>query len=228
MVTAACVSSPAVTARRRGPAGTFTELNPVGCEPCAWQGDAAIPTGHHAVIAVLEGGITLANGEALDDGDSAVFSASGGDLELSVREPTTLLVMSGVPIDEPIVGYGPFVMNSREEIIAAFEDVNAGRFGPARCLSAARLSPATGVANCFWYSWAYSPAAATSSPCVPRSTMRPSCSTRMRSAAQHGGKPVCDHEGGASGQRFFQRGLHRGLGVGIQMCGSFIQHHEIG
>jgi redox-sensitive bicupin YhaK (pirin superfamily) len=37
--------------------------------------------------------------------------------------------MTGVPIDEPIVGYGPFVMNTREEIVKAFDDVNAGRFG---------------------------------------------------------------------------------------------------
>jgi quercetin 2,3-dioxygenase len=71
----------------------------------------------------------LPSGEQLDDGDSAIFDAQGGELALSVRAPTTLLVMSGVPIDEPIMGYGPFVMNTREEIIAAFDDVNAGRFG---------------------------------------------------------------------------------------------------
>ncbi|MEJ0098226.1 MAG: pirin family protein [Pseudomonadota bacterium] len=113
----------------RGPASTFTELNlwDANLQP----GDVMLPVpeGHHAVIAVLEGGATLASGEALGDGDSAIFGATGGDLKLSVREPTTLLVMSGVPIDEPIVGYGPFVMNTRDEIIAAFDDVNAGRFG---------------------------------------------------------------------------------------------------
>ncbi len=39
-----------------------------------------------------------------------------------------LLVLTGEPIDEPIVGYGPFVMNSREEIVQAIEDFNNGRF----------------------------------------------------------------------------------------------------
>ncbi len=82
-----------------------------------------------AIVAVLEGDVVLASGAQLGDGASAVYGALGGDIELTVRAPTTLLVMTGVPIDEPIAGYGPFVMNTREEIIAAFEDVNAGRFG---------------------------------------------------------------------------------------------------
>jgi redox-sensitive bicupin YhaK (pirin superfamily) len=113
----------------KGPASTFTELN-------LWDatlGEGAVklplPEAHQAILAVLEGSIVLASGEELGDADSAVFAASGGDIEFSVRAPTTVLVMSGVPIDEPIVGYGPFVMNSREEIVAAFDDVNAGRFG---------------------------------------------------------------------------------------------------
>ena len=40
-----------------------------------------------------------------------------------------MLLLSGEPIDEPIVGHGPFVMNSREEIVQAIEDFNSGRFG---------------------------------------------------------------------------------------------------
>ncbi len=113
----------------QGPALTFTELNV--WDATLQPGDVAlpVPAGHHAIIAVLEGALALPSGAELGDGDSAVFGAHGGDLGMTVRAPTTLLVMSGVPIDEPIVGYGPFVMNSREEIIAAFEDVNAGRFG---------------------------------------------------------------------------------------------------
>jgi redox-sensitive bicupin YhaK (pirin superfamily) len=113
----------------QGPAHTFTELNLWDASLPAGELALPVPAGHHAVVAVLEGAVTLATGGELGDGDSAVFGASAGDIRLTVREPTTLLVMSGVPIDEPIVGYGPFVMNSREEIIAAFEDVNAGRFG---------------------------------------------------------------------------------------------------
>ncbi len=113
----------------RGPANTFTELNVWDATLAPGKLALPIPEGHHAIIAVLEGEIALSSGAELGDGDSAVFGSLGGDIELVVRAPTTLLVMSGVPIDEPIAGYGPFVMNTREEIIAAFEDVNAGRFG---------------------------------------------------------------------------------------------------
>jgi redox-sensitive bicupin YhaK (pirin superfamily) len=112
-----------------GPASTFTEINlwDVALQP--GQITLPVPEGHHAVIAVLEGEIVLASGETMGDGDSAVFAEHGGGVALTACAPATLLVMSGMPIDEPIVGYGPFVMNTREEIIAAFDDVNAGRFG---------------------------------------------------------------------------------------------------
>jgi redox-sensitive bicupin YhaK (pirin superfamily) len=111
-----------------GPARTFTELNVWDATLAAGQLTLPVPEGHHAIIAVLEGAVAL-SGQQLGDGDSAVYGSAGAGIELDVRAPTTLLVMTGVPIDEPIAGYGPFVMNSREEIIKAFEDVNAGRFG---------------------------------------------------------------------------------------------------
>jgi hypothetical protein len=113
----------------RGPAQSFTELNVWDAAVQPGELKLPVPEGHNAIIAVLEGRVALEGGEELGDGDSAVFAATGGAIEVAVRAPTTLLVMSGLPIDEPIVGYGPFVMNTREEIIAAFEDVNAGRFG---------------------------------------------------------------------------------------------------
>jgi quercetin 2,3-dioxygenase len=113
----------------QGPAHTFTELNVWDASLKPGNATFPVPEGHHAVIAVLEGAITLPAGESLADGDSAIFAAQGGAIQVSASEPTTVLVMSGVPIDEPIMGYGPFVMNTREEIIAAFDDLNAGRFG---------------------------------------------------------------------------------------------------
>jgi redox-sensitive bicupin YhaK (pirin superfamily) len=48
---------------------------------------------------------------------------------LRTMTDVTLLALSGQPIDEPIVGYGPFVMNTRTEIVAAFNDLETGRFG---------------------------------------------------------------------------------------------------
>jgi quercetin 2,3-dioxygenase len=113
----------------RGPASTFTELNLWDVTANSGAVSLPVPGTHHVVIAVLEGSIALGSGEQLGDADSAVFGAQDGHVEFSVLAPATVLVMSGVPIDEPIVGYGPFVMNTREEIVAAFDDVNAGRFG---------------------------------------------------------------------------------------------------
>lgn len=113
----------------KGPAHSFTELNVWDATLAPGKLSLPVPGSHHAVIAVLEGGITLPTGAELGDGDSIVYGTDGDGIDLSVLAPTTLLIMTGLPIDEPIVGYGPFVMNSREEIIAAFEDVNAGRFG---------------------------------------------------------------------------------------------------
>ncbi len=113
----------------QGPAHTFTELNVWDASLQPGDLTLPLPEGQNAIIAVLEGAIALPSGEDLNDGDCAVFDSQGGGIAVAVRAPTSLLVMSGVPIDEPIMGYGPFVMNTREEIIAAFDDVNAGRFG---------------------------------------------------------------------------------------------------
>ena len=53
----------------------------------------------------------------------------GSKLVMDVEEETTLLLLNGAPLDEPIVGHGPFVMNTQEEIVQAINDYNSGRFG---------------------------------------------------------------------------------------------------
>ncbi len=114
----------------QGPAQTFTELNVWDIRLNAGTNALLpVPAGHNGVVTVLSGRIMPMGGNALASGDMALFGTQGQSIRLHAYEPSTLLVLSGVPIEEPIVGYGPFVMNSRQEIISAFDDLQSGRFG---------------------------------------------------------------------------------------------------
>ncbi len=59
----------------------------------------------------------------------ALFDRDGTGVSIEANSDATLLVLGGEPIDEPVVGYGPFVMNSQAEIAQAIADFNSGRFG---------------------------------------------------------------------------------------------------
>jgi redox-sensitive bicupin YhaK (pirin superfamily) len=58
-----------------------------------------------------------------------MFSKDGEDIQITAEEESVAMLLSGEPIDEPIVGYGPFVMNTKEEISQAIDDFNRGAFG---------------------------------------------------------------------------------------------------
>jgi hypothetical protein len=113
----------------QGPARTFTPIN-------VWdvrlgQGkDAALtlPEGHTAAVVVLHGTL-LVNGEVVREAQMVLLEREGDGLSLEANSEATLLVLSGEPINEPIVGHGPFVMNTQAEIATAMADFNAGRFG---------------------------------------------------------------------------------------------------
>ncbi|MNT86870.1 hypothetical protein D3C72_2272120 [compost metagenome] len=78
---------------------------------------------------VLRGKL-LVNGErAVGPAQLVLFDRAGDELLLEAQTEVSVLLLSGEPLDEPIVGYGPFVMNSEAEIAEAFEDFKAGRFG---------------------------------------------------------------------------------------------------
>jgi quercetin 2,3-dioxygenase len=110
-----------------GAAKTWTELN-VWDVNLTGACNVEVPEGHNTVIALLGGELSV-NGQALGDGDLALLSSTGTRVAFHTDSDATFLMLSGVPIDEPIVGYGPFVMNTREEIVQAYEDLQAGRFG---------------------------------------------------------------------------------------------------
>ena len=114
----------------KGPAKTFTPINLWDVNLRAGKSaELPLPDGHTTTFLVLCGEV-VANGEGkAGEGDLAIFERSGDDIRVTARSDAELLVMDGEPIAEPVVGHGPFVMNSRAEIQQAFEDYQLGRIG---------------------------------------------------------------------------------------------------
>lgn len=77
---------------------------------------------------VLEGNISI-NGEKVPTDHFALMENKGTNFTVEATDDALVLVMSGQPIDEPIAAQGPFVMNTREELIEAFNEFNRGKFG---------------------------------------------------------------------------------------------------
>lgn len=117
-------------AGEQGPAHSFSPLN-------VWdirlnQGKSAefsLPVGWNSALIVLRGSV-LVNGDAIArDAEMVLLDAAGSTVTIEANNDALLLLLSGEPIDEPIVGYGPFVMNTQQQINEAIADFNSGRFG---------------------------------------------------------------------------------------------------
>jgi quercetin 2,3-dioxygenase len=117
-------------AGQKGPARTFTPIN-------LWDlnlrdgktARLALPNGHTTALLVLGGEILVNDERDAGEGDLAIFARSGEGITVEAKSDAKVLLMDGEPIDEPIVGQGPFVMNSRADIQKAFEDYQLGRMG---------------------------------------------------------------------------------------------------
>ncbi|QGN37600.1 pirin family protein [Klebsiella oxytoca] len=113
-----------------GPAHTFSPLNVwdlqlrQGREVTLLQ-----PEGWSTALVVLEGGVTVNGAESAREGQLVVLSQKGDAFHLEAGSDAKVLLMAGEPLQEPIVGYGPFVMNTKSQIAEAIADFNSGRFG---------------------------------------------------------------------------------------------------
>jgi redox-sensitive bicupin YhaK (pirin superfamily) len=115
----------------KGPAHTFTAINVFDVIVKAGERvEIALPEGHQAAVVLRKGDVSLNKGSSLTgEARIATLSASGGSVTIDAKEDSTLLVLSGEPINEPVASYGPFVMNTREELVQAMEDYKAGKMG---------------------------------------------------------------------------------------------------
>lgn len=112
-----------------GPARTFSPMHVWDVRLAA--GKAARlpqPDGWTVQVVVLDGTV-LVNGTVLRAKQAATLATEGSDVDIEANTDAKLLLLAGAPIDEPVVGYGPFVMNTRQEIAQAVADFNSGRFG---------------------------------------------------------------------------------------------------
>jgi len=113
-----------------GPAHTFTPMN-------VWdmsiQGGKRmsfeVPESYTASLFVLKGRIRTPNGTTIGEAELAVFDRDGSSVEFSVIEDAKILLLAGEPLDEPIAGSGPFVMNTAQEIEQAIADYENGQMG---------------------------------------------------------------------------------------------------
>lgn len=114
----------------KGPAKTFTpihlwDLRLAGGNPVEFP----LPDGYTTLLVVLGGGLTVNGGQMLGQAEVAIFDRAGDTLRIDGAENATALLLCGEPIDEPIVGSGPFVMNTAAEIQQAMADYRTGKMG---------------------------------------------------------------------------------------------------
>jgi redox-sensitive bicupin YhaK (pirin superfamily) len=91
--------------------------------------DFDFPEAHSASLLVQRGGVAVNGGQTAGHNELAVFHQNGRRVTLEAKADSTVLLMSGEPIREPIAGYGPFVMNTQEEIAQAMRDYATGKMG---------------------------------------------------------------------------------------------------
>jgi redox-sensitive bicupin YhaK (pirin superfamily) len=123
-----------------GPAKTFSPINLWDLRlKSGTDVELKVPAGHTAVVFVLSGQVKVVGKEVIGEENTdtqtvtmaelAVLDPKGDTLKLTATEDAKILFLGGEPFNEPIVGHGPFVMNTHAEILQAMKDFEAGKMG---------------------------------------------------------------------------------------------------
>lgn len=114
----------------KGGASTFTPMHIYNVQ-LKEGGTAAfdLPEDYNTALLVIEGNITVNGTQKVATDHFALFENGGSTFDIHASEDALVLVLSGKPIGEPIAAHGPFVMNTQQEIMQAFNDFNQGKFG---------------------------------------------------------------------------------------------------
>ena len=115
-----------------GPAQTYTPVIAANLNLNAGaQFTTSAPAGYNTALLVIKGSAEV-NGQSAPNHSFVLFANEGEEIEIKTNESTTLLFLSGEPINEPIAAYGPFVMNTKEELIESIHEAQSGKFGVLR------------------------------------------------------------------------------------------------
>ena len=114
----------------KGAASTFSPVNMLNAKlTSGGKASFNFPAHYNTVLLVIEGEVKVNNEEIVPTDHLLLFANEGENFEIEATENSVVLILSGEPLNEPIASYGPFVMNTQDEIRAAFDDFNNGKFG---------------------------------------------------------------------------------------------------
>ncbi|WP_231458770.1 pirin family protein [Pedobacter sp. Leaf132] len=114
----------------KGSASTFTPIEVYNARlNKGGNADFAFPKAYNTGFLVIEGSVTINGSQIANANSFAYFKNEGESIAITAQENSVILILSGLPIDEPIHQYGPFLMNTEAEIHQAIADYNQGKFG---------------------------------------------------------------------------------------------------